>query len=54
MTSSRVPSAPLRTIGAAKLAQTGDGLIAIAATFVSYGLTEMIQCYGFLAVFVTA
>jgi sodium/hydrogen antiporter len=37
-----------------KLAQTGDGLIAIAATFVSYGLTEMIQCYGFLAVFVTA
>jgi NhaP-type Na+/H+ or K+/H+ antiporter len=37
-----------------KLAQTGDGLIAIAATFVSYGLTEMIDCYGFLAVFVTA
>ncbi|UIJ74298.1 hypothetical protein [Aurantimonas sp. HBX-1] len=52
--SSRTPSSPLRTIGAAKLAQTGDGLIAIAATFVSYGLTEMIQCYGFLAVFVTA
>ena len=37
-----------------KLAKTGDGLIAIAATLVSYGLTEMIQCYGFLAVFVTA
>jgi NhaP-type Na+/H+ or K+/H+ antiporter len=37
-----------------KLAQTGDGLIAIAATFVSYGLTEMIECYGFLAVFITA
>lgn len=37
-----------------KLAQTGDGLIAIAATFVSYGLTELIECYGFLAVFVTA
>ncbi|WP_025293501.1 cation:proton antiporter [Sphingomonas sanxanigenens] len=37
-----------------KLAQTGDGLIAIAATLVSYGLTEIIQCYGFLAVFVTA
>ena len=37
-----------------KLAKTGDGLIAIAATFISYGLTEMIQCYGFLAVFVTA
>ncbi|TDX83631.1 sodium/hydrogen exchanger family protein [Neorhizobium sp. R1-B] len=37
-----------------KLAQTGDGLIAIAATFVSYGHTEMIECYGFLAVFITA
>jgi sodium/hydrogen antiporter len=37
-----------------KLAQTGDGLIAIAATFISYGLTEMVDCYGFLAVFITA
>lgn len=37
-----------------KLASTGDGLIAIAATFLSYGLTELIHCYGFLAVFVTA
>lgn len=37
-----------------KLAQTGDGLIAISATFVSYGVTEMANCYGFLAVFVTA
>jgi len=37
-----------------KLARTGDGLIAIAATFISYGLTEMVHCYGFLAVFVTA
>lgn len=37
-----------------KLAQTGDGLIAIAATLVSYGMTEIIHCYGFLAVFVTA
>lgn len=37
-----------------KLAQTGDGLIAIAATFVSYGVTEMLDCYGFLAVFITA
>lgn len=37
-----------------KLAKTGDGLIALAATFVSYGLTELIHCYGFLAVFVTA
>lgn len=37
-----------------KLARTGDGLIAIAATFISYGLTEMVHCYGFLAVFITA
>lgn len=37
-----------------KLAKTGDGLIALAATFVSYGATEMVHCYGFLAVFVTA
>ncbi len=37
-----------------KLASTGDGLIAIAATFISYGLTEIVHCYGFLAVFVTA
>jgi len=37
-----------------KLAQTGDGLIALAATFVSYGLTEIVHGYGFLAVFVAA
>ena len=37
-----------------KLAQTGDGLIALAATCISYGFTELIHCYGFLAVFVTA
>ncbi len=37
-----------------KLAKTGDGMIALSATFVSYGLTEIIHVYGFLAVFVTA
>lgn len=37
-----------------KLARTGDGLIALAATLLSYGLTELIHVYGFLAVFVTA
>lgn len=37
-----------------RLAKTGDGLIALSATFVSYGLTEIIHSYGFLAVFVTA
>lgn len=36
------------------LAKTGDGLVAIAATFVSYGISEMLHCYGFFAVFVTA
>ena len=40
--------------GESSLSKTGDGLIAIAATLVSYGLTEAIHCYGFLAVFVTA
>ncbi|MEN0074932.1 MAG: sodium:proton antiporter [Paracraurococcus sp.] len=37
-----------------KLVRTDDGLVAIAATLVSYGLTEIIHSYGFLAVFVTA
>ena len=37
-----------------KLSRTGDGLIAISATLVSYGLTEIVHVYGFLAVFVTA
>lgn len=37
-----------------KLAQTGDGLVALSATFVSYGLTEILHSYGFLSVFVTA
>jgi len=37
-----------------KLAQTGDGLIAIAATLFAYGITEIAYGYGFLAVFVAA
>ncbi|MBU2017335.1 MAG: cation:proton antiporter [Alphaproteobacteria bacterium] len=37
-----------------RLSKTGDGLIAISATFISYGVTEILHCYGFLAVFVTA
>lgn len=37
-----------------KLAKTGDGLIALSATLISYGLTEIVHVYGFLAVFVTA
>ena len=41
---------PIKT----KLAQTGDGFIAVAATFLAYGVTEMAHGYGFLAVFVAA
>ncbi|HEX8382112.1 MAG TPA: cation:proton antiporter [Sphingomonas sp.] len=37
-----------------KLAQTGDGVIAIAATLITYGVCEIAQCYGFLGVFVAA
>ncbi len=37
-----------------KLAQTGDGVIAISAALITYGLCEMAQCYGFLGVFVAA
>jgi NhaP-type Na+/H+ or K+/H+ antiporter len=37
-----------------KLAQTGDGVIAIAATLIAYGLCEVTHCYGFLGVFVAA
>jgi len=31
-----------------------DGFVALAATFISYGVTELAQGYGFIAVFVTA
>lgn len=37
-----------------KLAQTDDGLIALAVTLITYAVTEMIEGYGFLAVFVAA
>jgi NhaP-type Na+/H+ or K+/H+ antiporter len=37
-----------------KLAQTGDGVIAIAATLITYGVCELAHCYGFLGVFVAA
>lgn len=43
-----------RTSAETRLSQTGDGLIAISATFISYGLTEVLNAYGFLAVFITA
>lgn len=31
-----------------------EGFVAIAATFLTYGVTELLQAYGFLAVFVAA
>jgi NhaP-type Na+/H+ or K+/H+ antiporter len=37
-----------------RLASTRDGFIVLAATFISYSVTEMLHCYGFLAVFITA
>lgn len=36
------------------LATTRDGFIALAATFLSYAVTETVHGYGFVAVFVTA
>lgn len=38
----------------AGLSLTGDGFVALGATFLAYGLTELISGYGFLAVFVAA
>jgi sodium/hydrogen antiporter len=37
-----------------RLAEHREGSVALAATFLAYGLTELVQGYGFLAVFVAA
>lgn len=37
-----------------RLAETGEGFVALAAVLLVYGLTELLQGYGFLAVFVAA
>ena len=37
-----------------RLAEHREGFVALAATFLAYGLTELVHGYGFLAVFVTA
>jgi sodium/hydrogen antiporter len=42
------------TAGDSTLAKMSEGLVALAATLFSYGLTELAQGYGFIAVFVTA
>lgn len=38
----------------AGLAQTREGFVALGITFIAYGVTELCQGYGFLAVFVAA
>ena len=40
--------------GEVQLAKRGEGFVALAGTFVAYGLTELVGGYGFLAVFVAA
>jgi sodium/hydrogen antiporter len=37
-----------------RLAEHAEGFVALAATFLAYGLTEVLQGYGFVAVFVCA
>lgn len=37
-----------------RLANYSEGFVALAATFLAYGVTEMIEGYGFVAVFVCA
>ena len=39
---------------ALRLAEHREGFVAVAATFLAYGVTELVHGYGFLAVFVTA
>lgn len=42
------PAQPLR------LAEHAEGFVALAATFLAYGITEVVEGYGFVAVFVCA
>ena len=37
-----------------RLAEHAEGFVALAATFLTYGLAELVQGYGFVAVFVCA
>lgn len=37
-----------------RLARSGDGFVAVGVTLLAYGVTELIQGYGFLAVFAAA
>jgi NhaP-type Na+/H+ or K+/H+ antiporter len=40
--------------GRNRLAEHSEGFVALAATFLAYGATEMVEGYGFVAVFVCA
>jgi sodium/hydrogen antiporter len=40
--------------GSAKLNTIGDGFVALSATLLVYGVTELLQGYGFIAVFIAA
>ncbi|NED85306.1 sodium:proton antiporter, partial [Streptomyces sp. SID11233] len=37
-----------------RFSERSEGFVALAVAFVSYGLTEVLHGYGFLAVFATA
>jgi NhaP-type Na+/H+ or K+/H+ antiporter len=39
---------------ALRLSEHGEGVVALATTFLAYGLTELVHGYGFVAVFVAA
>jgi NhaP-type Na+/H+ or K+/H+ antiporter len=39
---------------AARISRSGDGFVALGATCLTYGITELVHGYGFLAVFVAA
>jgi NhaP-type Na+/H+ or K+/H+ antiporter len=43
-----------RTPDNLRLASRGEGFVALAGTFLAYGATELVNGYGFLAVFVAA
>jgi sodium/hydrogen antiporter len=38
----------------AKISRTGDGFVALGITCLTYGMTEMLHGYGFVAVFISA
>ena len=45
---------PARAPSRVRLSEYADGFAALAATFLAYGITELVSGYGFIAVFVTA